>query len=45
MKAEEILNVIKDIENKERIKLLKALSEKYFGRKPTTDEVADLIAE
>ncbi|MCT1905262.1 hypothetical protein [Oceanobacillus sojae] len=42
MTADELLKAINEMENGERIKLLKALSEKHFGRKPSIDEIRKL---
>jgi hypothetical protein len=45
MNAEQVMKIIEDMDNGERIKLLKALSEKHFGRKPTIEEIRKLNYE
>lgn len=45
MTADQILKAMNEMENGERIKLLKALSEKHFGRKPSIDEIRKLNYE
>jgi hypothetical protein len=40
--AEQVMKLIENMDNGERIKLLKMLSEKHFGRKPTLEEIQKL---
>lgn len=45
MTAEQILKAMDYMDNGECIKLLKALSVKHFGRKPTLEEIRKLNYE
>lgn len=46
MTAEQILKAMDEMDNGERIKLLKIIAVKHFGRKqPTKDEIAKLNYE